>query len=214
MKRRVGGRILRAEQRLERQIERRVREVENIYNIPNALTLLRVFITFITIYFIFAGYSIQIIIGLFIAGMLTDFFDGQIARRFNMKTEFGRKFDMIADRFLMIGTAFAFIVNLALLRFLTQDHILQIIILLSREFIAAPVALAGFIAGKAIPRAKPIGKATTVLQAVTFPMIILHIYYPLAFGISALFVVVTGIVGVLSGFTYILDILRSERRQR
>lgn len=154
------------------------------------------------------------IVGLFIFGMLTDFFDGQIARRFNMKTEFGRKFDMIADRFLMMGTAFALVINLALLRVLTQDHILRILVIMSREFIAAPVALAGFIAGKAIPSAKPIGKATTVLQAVTFPMIILHIYYPLAFGISALFVLVTGIVGVLSGFTYILDILRSERRLR
>ena len=26
--------------------------------------------------------------------MLTDFFDGQIARRYNLATEFGRKFDM------------------------------------------------------------------------------------------------------------------------
>src|SRR3989344_8081153 len=91
--------------------KRHNKKEENIWNIPNTLTLLRVLITFITIYFIFAGYSVITIVVLFAIGMLTDFFDGQIARKFNQTTEFGRRFDVVADRFLMVSIALAFIIS-------------------------------------------------------------------------------------------------------
>src|SRR3989338_2127453 len=80
---------------------------ENIWNVPNSLTLLRVILTFATMYCIFAQYSLAVVAILFAIGMVTDFLDGQIARRYKLETEFGRKFDIIADRFLLIGTAFA-----------------------------------------------------------------------------------------------------------
>jgi CDP-diacylglycerol--glycerol-3-phosphate 3-phosphatidyltransferase len=86
-------------------------EKENIFNIPNALTLIRILITFPLIYLIFTDASILYIALIFIIGMLTDFFDGFIARNFNLKTEFGRKFDMFADRILMIGTAVSFLIK-------------------------------------------------------------------------------------------------------
>ncbi|MEK6855448.1 MAG: CDP-alcohol phosphatidyltransferase family protein [Nanoarchaeota archaeon] len=209
MKKHVIGRIVQSEQRFRRKIGKKIEEAENIYNVPNTLTLLRVLITFITIYFIFAGYDVKVIAGLFIFGMLTDFFDGQIARRFNMKTEFGRKFDMIADRFLMIGVALAFVINLALFGVLKQEHILEILMIMSRELIAAPVAFISMSSGKNIPYAKKIGKFTTFMQAVTFPIIILSIYYP-AFEFSLYLALFTGVVGVFSGFTYIFDVLNSE----
>ena len=114
---------------------------ENIWNVPNTLTLMRVLITFITIYFIFAGYGVVTIVVLFVIGMLTDFFDGQIARRFNQTTEFGRRFDVVADRFLMVGVALAFIINYGLAGTLTRYHILQILMITSRELIGLPVAI-------------------------------------------------------------------------
>ena len=83
---------------------------ENIWNVPNVLTFSRIIITFLTIFFIFAGFNIVYIVIAFVIGMITDCHDGQIARRFHLTTEFGRQFDMIADRVLMIGVALAAII--------------------------------------------------------------------------------------------------------
>ncbi len=186
---------------------RNKKKEENIWNVPNTLTLLRVLITFITIYFIFAGYDLVVIVILFAIGMLTDFFDGQIARRFNQTTEFGRKFDVVADRFLMAGVAIAFILSYSLSGLLTQFHIMQIIMIMSRELIALPVAIILLTSGKGIPKVKWVGKITTALQGFTFPAIMLSISYPL-FSFSIYMALVTSICGIASGLTFINDAIR------
>ena len=181
---------------------------ENIWNVPNTLTLIRVLITFITVYFIFAEYNIVVIAILFAAGMLTDFFDGQIARKFNQTTEFGRKFDVIADRFLMVSIALAFIISYSMDDLLLREHILQIIMIMSRELIALPIAIILMTSRRKIPKVRWIGKATTALQGFTFPAIILSIHYPV-FGFSVYMSLVTAICGIASGLTFINDALKS-----
>jgi CDP-diacylglycerol--glycerol-3-phosphate 3-phosphatidyltransferase len=180
------------------------------------LTLLRVIITFITIFLIFGGVRIEIIVGLFIFGMITDMLDGQIARRFNMKTEFGRKFDPLADRFLMVGIVVALVINMAMTGVLTRPHILAIMLMMTREIITFPVALVALGSGKAIPQVKTIGKVTTVMQAITFPAVILNIYYPSIFWFSIYLALVTSACGIISGFTYIFDTMHihNERTGR
>src|SRR3989344_1680419 len=96
---------------------------ENIWNIPNALTFSRIIITILAVFFIFADFDIVYVAVAFVVGMITDFLDGQIARRFNMKTEFGRQFDMIADRFLMISVALAAIIKLSIAGVLLENQI-------------------------------------------------------------------------------------------
>ncbi len=184
---------------------------ENIWNVPNTLTLLRVLITFITVYFIFAGYGVVTIVVLFAIGMLTDFFDGQIARRFNLTTKFGAKFDVMADRFLMGGVALAFIINYGLAGTLTRYHILQILMIMARELIALPVAIIAMSSGKGIPKVKWIGKITTALQGFTFPAIVLSVTYPV-FGFSIYMSFVTAIVGIVAGMTFIGDVIKSEEK--
>ncbi len=182
----------------------------NIWNVPNTLTLMRVIITFITIYFIFAGYGAVTIVVLFVVGMLTDFFDGQIARRFNLTTEFGRKFDVVADRFLMVGVALAFIINYGLAGTLTRYHILQILMITSRELIGLPVAILLLSSGKGIPKVRWVGKITTVLQGFTFPIIILSVTYSV-FNFSIYLSFLTSIFGIASGLTFINDVMGMEK---
>ena len=185
---------------------------ENVWNIPNTLTFLRVLLTFVTIYLIFSGYDLKLVAAFFIVGMLTDFFDGQIARRFNQKTEFGRKFDMVADRFLMVGVVLGIIIDLILDGSLTRYYVLQIFLIMSREIIGLPIAIVAIASGKMIPHARFVGKLTTCLQGITFPLIILNIQYPI-FGFSIYFSLITSIVGLISGFAYITDvILMSEKK--
>ena len=183
---------------------------ENIWNVPNTLTLMRVLITFITIYFIFAGYGVVTIVVLFVIGMLTDFFDGQIARRFNQTTEFGRRFDVVADRFLMVGVALAFIINYGLAGTLTRYHILQILMITSRELIGLPVAIILLSSGKGIPKVRWVGKITTALQGFTFPIILLSVAYPI-FDFSIYLSFLASIFGVAAGLTFINDVMRMER---
>ncbi len=179
---------------------------ENIWNIPNILTFFRIIIAFLTVFLIFADFNIFYIISAFMIGMLTDFFDGQIARRFNLKTEFGRKFDMIADRILMVGVGLASIIKLSLLEISPVSQILQIFLILSREIIAFVAILAALITKRKIPipQVRFIGKATTVMQAITFPMILLSMFYTL-FSFSLYFAFITGFIGLISSFCYIND---------
>ncbi len=177
---------------------------ENIWNIPNTLTFSRVIITFVILYCIFAGYSLTLVAVLFAIGMFTDFLDGQIARRFKMTTEFGRQFDMIADRFLMLGVTGALIIDFAIQDSLSRDHLLQIFLTLSREIISFPFALVAIVFGKGLPHARFIGKLTTFLQGVTLPAILLSTQYPI-FEFSIYLSWITGIVGAISAFYYIND---------
>ncbi len=178
---------------------------ENIWNIPNFLTLTRVIIAFITIYFVFAGFSFLIIAISFTIGMITDFLDGQIARRFKLVTEFGRKFDMIADRLLMIGTVVAIIIDMGLNGDVSNWFGFQILIVMSREIISFPFALIAFTSGKKIPHARFIGKLTTFLQAIALPLILINVIYP-ELNFSIYFAVVTSVVGIFSAITYINDL--------
>jgi cardiolipin synthase len=177
---------------------------ENIWNIPNTLTFFRVIIAFILFYLIIAGFDLLTITIVFAIGMITDFLDGQIARRFNQVTEFGRKFDMIADRILMIGTVLVLVVHWSITGELSKWFGFQILLIMSREIIALPFVMMAFISGNMLPQVRFIGKATTFCQGVAFPLIILNMIYPQTnFSIYA--ALVTCIVGVFAGLAYIKD---------
>jgi len=190
-----------------KEIKRFARKKENIWNVPNALTFSRIILAFVTFYFILAGFDFRWIIASFVIGMITDFLDGQIARRFNCVTEFGRKFDMIADRFLMIGTVIALVIDFAIKGYLDKWFGFQILLLMSREIVGFPFTLIAFVGGTGIPHARFIGKLTTFMQGVTFPLIILNIFNP-AYQFSIYFAIATGIIGAISGVIYANDFQR------
>lgn len=127
-------------------------------NLANKLTLLRVvlvpvFIAFMTIDAIWAK-----VIGLvvFIIASLTDMLDGQIARKRNMITTFGKFADPLADKML---TTAAFLV------FMQQDIIgaWPVFIILVREFAVSGIRLAAAAEGEVIA-ASFWGKFKTVTQ--------------------------------------------------
>ena len=73
---------------------------ENIYTIPNALTLSRIIMSpVIGICIIEQSFSLAL--GLLVATGLTDALDGWIARRFNMQSAIGSVLDPAADKILM-----------------------------------------------------------------------------------------------------------------
>jgi cardiolipin synthase (CMP-forming) len=69
---------------------------ENLYTVPNILSFYRLISFPVVLYFILANKETIFVI-LLIINLITDFFDGFIARRFNMQTDFGAKLDSLAD---------------------------------------------------------------------------------------------------------------------
>ena len=73
-------------------------------NLPNKLTLSRIILTpFMVLFFLLPlpyGIGIFISLAIYLVACLTDLFDGKIARKHNLVTDFGKFADQIADKFL------------------------------------------------------------------------------------------------------------------
>jgi CDP-diacylglycerol--glycerol-3-phosphate 3-phosphatidyltransferase len=130
-------------------------------NLPNKLTVLRLFITgafvlCLTIPFPFAFTAALV---LFIAASVTDYMDGAIARKYGLITDFGKLMDPLADKIL---TAAAFI---CLIPFEALPAWV-VIVIISREFLITGLRLLAGSAGVVLP-AERLGKHKTGWQIAT-----------------------------------------------
>ncbi len=167
-------------------------------NIPNRLTVLRVLIIpfMLILYYIdpepeiLNGFSIAIAI-LFILASLTDFFDGFLARRWNVITVFGKFLDPLADKLLVM---------FALLMLLDMGFVDMwiVLVILTREFIVTGIRLIAVDGGKVIA-ASSLGKYKTASTMVALILLLFHILLP---GIIVLYIATA--LTIISGFEYIL----------
>ncbi|MEK6844181.1 MAG: CDP-alcohol phosphatidyltransferase family protein [Nanoarchaeota archaeon] len=191
----------------------RKKKKENIINVPTFLNLARIVLTFVVVYMIITNRSIKYIVAVFAIAAITDWFDGRIARKYNLVNDFGRKADMVADRFLWICTAFAFFVVFGIRDQLNILHGIQLLLIMSREIISAPSAIVAFFSGKGFPNARYVAKVTTFAQGFALPALMLSIYYPAWQNLALPLSIILGIVGTASGFHYIADVQRIEEKK-
>ncbi len=127
-------------------------------NLANRLTISRILLTFIFMFFLFCNglwpKAISLIV--FILAALSDYFDGMIAQRMNMVTDFGRLMDPIADKILVLA-AFAAFVQLQLI------DAWMFVIIVSREILITSMRLFALNKGKVHSAARA-GKHITILQ--------------------------------------------------
>lgn len=78
---------------------------EEIWNIPNILTMIRLALVPVFIVLLLLGYtwSQWLALIVFVIAAITDHYDGQIARARNLITDFGKIWDPIADKALTLG---------------------------------------------------------------------------------------------------------------
>ena len=178
-------------------------------NAPNILTVTRIVLTPIVLaaYMItFPGHYLVATVLYFIAGM-TDFFDGKIARKNDLITNFGKFADPLADKMLTTGVYLALISN-------GYCNIWILFIILFREFGVSSIRLVAASQGVVIP-ANMWGKVKTFSMMMFTGFIYLLLSLQFDFGvlpetfpvhtISSVLLWITAIVTAISGITYILE---------
>src|SRR6266540_2667721 len=164
-------------------------------NLPNALTLLRIFLVpFLVVVLLtkFEGREI-VALAIFLLATATDFFDGWLARRRREITTLGALLDPIADK-LLISAAFISLVEVGLAP-------AWMVVVVAREF--AVTGLRSIAAGQGILiSASGWGKAKMASQITAVSLLILSERYEwvLLPGKIALWIVVA--VAIISGAQY------------
>ncbi|MCX5707050.1 MAG: CDP-diacylglycerol--glycerol-3-phosphate 3-phosphatidyltransferase [Candidatus Omnitrophica bacterium] len=127
-------------------------------NIANRLTMLRILLTFVFMFFFFCRgvwfKSLALIV--FGVAALSDLFDGMLAQKHNMITDFGRLMDPIADKILVLA-AFAAFVQMQLV------EAWMFVIIVSREILITSLRLFALNKGRILSAARA-GKHKTVSQ--------------------------------------------------
>lgn len=129
-------------------------------NLPNKLTVARILLVpfFVAALLIDFPLNNLVALALFGAASLTDMFDGKIARKHGLITDFGKFADPLADKILVISALLCF-VQLGLC------DCVAVIIVLFREFVVTSIRLIAAAKGKVIA-ANIWGKVKTVTQIV------------------------------------------------
>jgi CDP-diacylglycerol--glycerol-3-phosphate 3-phosphatidyltransferase len=139
-------------------------------NFPNKLTILRILMIPFFIYFLLATsipHHNWIAFTIFIVASLTDLFDGIIARKYNLITNFGKFMDPLADK-LLVCSALIALIELGLI------PAWMVILIISREFIISGFRLVASDNGVVIA-ASFWGKLKTVVQVIMVCMLIANI---------------------------------------
>ncbi|MBI3323012.1 MAG: CDP-diacylglycerol--glycerol-3-phosphate 3-phosphatidyltransferase [Candidatus Omnitrophica bacterium] len=129
-------------------------------NLPNQLTLLRVGLSFVLIFFLLTpGLGAKLAaLAVFAGACLTDWWDGRLARRRRLVTDFGILMDPIADKILVLSAFCAFVQ-------LRVAPAWMVVAIAAREFIVTGLRLFALGKGQVLP-AEAAGKHKTVSQMV------------------------------------------------
>ncbi len=115
-------------------------------NTPNKLTLLRIIIAPVFMYFfLFDSFYMRLIgLALFVIAALTDLADGHYARKYGIITGFGKFMDPLADKIL---------VSCALVSFIALKYVspLPVMLIIGREFAITGLRLLAAYRGVVIP---------------------------------------------------------------
>ena len=138
-----------------------------IWNLPNSLTLLRIFLIPILVVVLLTKFDGKEYVGLaiFLVASATDFFDGFLARRHKKVTRLGILLDPVADKLLM-SAAFISLVELGL------APAWMVVIIIGREFAVSGLRSIASQQGVTIA-ASPLGKTKMVTQVIAIALLIL-----------------------------------------
>lgn len=185
-------------------------------NLPNRITMVRIFLSITLIVllifpfnlcgFYFPTYQIfgkitinlQYIIGgvVFMVAAITDFLDGNLARKHNLVTDFGKVMDAIADKVLVNGVLIILACNGLI-------NVAIPVIIITRDIFVDSIKMVAGSKGKAVP-ASILGKLKTICMLCGLTLVF---FYNLPFELlnidvaSGLLYVAT-VLSIISGIQY------------
>lgn len=138
---------------------------------PNAITIVRIGLAFVAFWYLLSNTFNATIAAMiiFTFAAVTDFVDGELARRSNTITTFGKILDPIADKVLVLG-AFAVLSYLGVFPFWI------VIPVFAREIVITILRLYFLMRGIAIAAVKS-GKQKTTMQIVAIAVIFLNLLF-------------------------------------
>ena len=170
-------------------------------NLPNKLTCLRMVLIIPFVIFMLAGAGEGIYkwiaLAIFIVASLTDMLDGQIARKYNLITDFGKFMDPLADK-LLVCSAMICLVELGRL----PAGIC--IIIIAREFAISGFRLIASDKGVVIA-ANMWGKTKTVSQMAMVILMIANLDNPAMSILTTAVMYIACALTLISLVTYIID---------
>lgn len=130
-------------------------------NLANRLTVSRFFLSlaFVIALSVNLPFRFTIALLLFLIAGITDYADGEIARRFHMETDFGRLMDPLVDK-IMMAAAFICLVPLGAIPAWAAT------VIVSREFLITGLRLLAASKGRVLS-AEKLGKHKTAWQIIT-----------------------------------------------
>lgn len=171
-------------------------------NIPNALTLLRIFLVPAFLIAIVYGW-LDVGLVIFVGAGFTDLLDGFWARHFGQESRLGRYLDPVADKLLMAVSFIALAAIGLLPAWLT-------ILVVSRDlFLGIGTAILYFSRQSIDVVPSRWGKQTTFLQVVTVSLVLFSATVGWGGQFLAPLYILVGAVTALSGFHYILSGINS-----
>lgn len=169
-------------------------------NTPNKLTVARMILVPFLVVFMLTGWGGEanrwICLVIFVAASVTDWFDGHLARKYNLITNFGKFMDPLADKLLVCS---------AMICMIELDRLPAwvVIIIIGREFIISGFRLIAAENGVVIA-ANYWGKFKTVSQMIM--IILLIVDFGGAFAIlTEVFIWLSVALTVISLLTYIMQ---------
>ena len=179
--------------------------------LPNQLTILRIMLTPLFLFFFLQNSFTQKLIGtiIFFIAAATDWYDGYVARKFNIITRWGQFMDPLADK-ILISSA------LCVFAFLGYLYWWMVILIVARDFIITFLRLYALHLGKSIVTSY-LAKWKTSVQMTAVFVLLIYLNLPEAkiytqsdlppsyFNwISVLFLIVT-ILTTFTGLQYLVE---------
>lgn len=185
-------------------------------NLPNKLTVGRIILVPFFVAALLANFPLNNAVAMiiFVMASLTDMFDGKIARRNGLVTDFGKFADPLADKILVLAALLCFVQ-------LGICDCVAVIIVLFREFSVTSIRLIAASKGKVVA-ANMWGKAKTVSQmiaiiAVIAMQIVLELpevglnfintatIEPIFFVVGEILIWISVVFTIISGVVYIIQ---------
>ncbi len=176
-------------------------------NVPNKITVFRLALVpiFVAEMLLTHKYHFSVALVLYFVACMSDIVDGNIARKKNLVTDFGKLMDPMADK-VLTTCAFLCLVKLG------YCDVIVVMIIMAREFLVAGIRMIAASKGTVVA-ANKWGKLKTFLQMAATGLTILSlsfgegfdIEYDVLYNFSHIAYWVVAVVTLISGIIYVKD---------